>query len=483
MTMLEPRLIFLAIMPFTLLTPVIAIALLPKNNEIPVNSWYMGCLCIAGAYLLIGLRAILPFWVGYYLAQLMLVIGICMLMACFRENLLLNPRWGLFIGIVIFYIAIFSILLHFNFDVLRQLFVNIFNIVLTGWLLINSNTLEKVHHSVGLKLCAIGFLMTALGSFIRIIGLTFELGSKNPLEPSWDNVLLILSLLMGTLLINYGYFGYVMERIRDQTKKTKSELKSLKIECDQANLREQTLEELIKERDQLITVMAQTNRHAILDLMSASISHEINQPLSAVTLNLSVLDSFIHSSSTDNQVSDIMQSVVADIERIKNVIKQVRALSSSQCLEFEPVLLKEALNAACNLSKYEYQENNIMLIMEDIDDDLWVQGNRVLLVQVFLNLLLNAIHAIVIKNRGSRWIKISSRSSVDFAWVFIEDSGPGISPEVLNRIFEVFQTTREDGLGLGLPLCQAIIQRFGGDISLKTEQGEGVIVSLKLKVA
>lgn len=483
MTMLEPRLIFLAIMPFTLLTPVIAIALLRKDNAIPVTSWYIGCLCIAGAYALIGLRAVLPFWVGYHLAQLLLMSGICMLIACFRENLLLNPRWGLLIAIVVVYIAIFSILLYFDFEVLRQLYVNISNIFVTCWLLANSNALEKAHHSVGLKLCVLGFLMTAFGSFIRMIGLTFELGSKNPLEPSWDNVSLMFSLLLGTLLINYGYFGYVMERIRDQTKQAKSELKSLKNKYDQANIREQTLEELIKERDQLITVMAQTNRHAILDLMSSSISHEINQPLSAITLNLSVLDNVIRLSSFDNQVSDIMQSVVSDIQRIKNVVKQVRALSSSQCLESEPVLLKEALNAAFALSKYEYQDNNITLIFADIDDNLWVQGNRVLLVQVFLNLLLNATHSIVSKNRGPRWIKISSRYDVHFAWVYIEDSGQGMSPEMLACLFEMFQTTKEDGLGLGLPLCQAIIHRFGGDISLTTEQGEGVIVSLKLKIA
>lgn len=483
MTMLEPRLIFLAVIPFTLLTPIIAFSLLGKNKENFVNRWYLGCFFLTFAYVLIGFRVSLPFWVGFHLAQALLVSGICLLISCFRGRLLLKPRRGLFVAIGISYIAIFSFLLHFGFDVLRQLYVNLFTIFMTCWLMVYSKALAKVHHSLGLQLCGIGFLVTVIGSFIRMVGLTFDLGSKTPLEPSWDNVLLMLSLLLGTLLINYGYFGYVMERIRDDTKQAKLNLLNLKKICDQASHREQTLEELIEERDQLISVMAQTNRHAILDLMSANISHEINQPLSAVTLNLSVLDSILPPSLLENQVSEIMQSLASDVERIKNVVKQVRALSGSQCLEIEPVFLKGVLDAVRALTQTDCVKNDIRLISEAIDDELWVQGNQVLLIQVFLNLFLNAIQSIVGKNLGPRWIKILFRADPDFVWVIIEDSGSGMSPEVLAHSFEMFLTTKPNGLGLGLPLCQAIIHRFGGDISLRTGVGEGLIVTLKLKLA
>lgn len=481
--LLEPRLLFLAIMPFTLVIPILAMALLRKNSPVPVIDWYCGCLCLAATYILISLRASLPVWAGFHLAQFTLISGFCMMLSSYRKNLGLSLRWLHILFIIMSHLMIFSVLLAAGNEVLRQNYVNLISSVFVLSLIYHSRLLERRHHSRGLLLCSIGFVLSELGHFVRLLGLNIGFGHVNPVAPSWDNLFLMLCLLLGTLLINYGYFGYVLERVHDQIQLSQLDLTVAKDERDQAYAQKHEMVKILQERDRLLTAIAHTNRHATLDLLSANVAHEINQPLSAVTLNLYSLQNCLEKNVDLTKASDLLKYVQMDIQRIKSVTQQIRALSGYQNLDVEPVLLLNNINAACGLLKGQFKQFGIKLMLDDIDGNIWVQGNGVLVVQLFLNVLLNAIQALREKTQGQRWVKVLHRVEADHVEVLIEDNGPGLPTEIHKHLFELFQTTKTDGTGLGLPLCQTIIRRLGGQIGLHKNLEGGVTVSLKFKVA
>lgn len=205
---LEPKLLFIAIMPFTLVLPLITMALLRKNTQIPITNWHIGCLCLASGYVLIALRDSLPIWAGFHLSQLAMIGGICLMLVCYRQNLGWAPRWLFMVVINVIHLMIFSVLLAMGDEVLRQIYVNLVGTALLLSLIYHSRCLEKRHDGRGLQLCSIGFILMVSGHFVRLLGMTLGFGASNPVAPSWDNLLFMAALLLGTLLINYGYFGY-----------------------------------------------------------------------------------------------------------------------------------------------------------------------------------------------------------------------------------------------------------------------------------
>jgi C4-dicarboxylate-specific signal transduction histidine kinase len=212
--------------------------------------------------------------------------------------------------------------------------------------------------------------------------------------------------------------------------------------------------------------MAHANRVAVIGQMSASIAHEVNQPLSGILTNANTGFLMLARDPPDvDGASEVMLRTVRDANRAIAVIKRLHALFAKTDGPTGLIDLNDALRDVVALCLHELQRGNVILRSEAAADVPPVMGDRVQLQQVILNLVLNAVEAMsVVDDRPKELLIRTARTDSDDALLEVQDSGPGIDPANLERVFEAFYSTKPGGMGMGLSICRAIIGAHGGKL-------------------
>ncbi|HYX46696.1 MAG TPA: ATP-binding protein [Sphingomicrobium sp.] len=235
----------------------------------------------------------------------------------------------------------------------------------------------------------------------------------------------------------------------------------------------------------LSTAASQREREARLlsmDAVTASVSHEVGQPLAAVRLNASAALRWLDRKKPDvGRAISSLRTVSDAAERTFAIIKSIRATFArepSHAVEFN---INDLLIETASLLDRELAADKISLNLA-LDESLpLVLGDRVQLQRVLVNLVMNAIEALRTAPSQSRQIAISSSPQGDNdVLVLISDSGPGIAAEDMSRIFEVFFTTKSTGTGLGLPLCRIIVEEHGGRLWASSSELQGASFHIRL---
>lgn len=239
----------------------------------------------------------------------------------------------------------------------------------------------------------------------------------------------------------------------------------------------QRTEELVKVQNQLI----QAEKLATMGTLAGGVAHEINNPLTAILTNVQMLIALNNSLDTDTKES--LELIEEATQRCRTIVKKLMAYARKplEASEMSKVNLRAALEDVLALLAYQLELDNIKISAESRKDNFWVMGNENEIEQVITNIILNAKDAIKqLKERGE--IKISLSENCEWLKVNISDDGMGMPQEVLAKVFDPFFTTKDigKGLGLGLSICQAIIERHSGSISVKSELGKGSVFTIKL---
>jgi len=210
--------------------------------------------------------------------------------------------------------------------------------------------------------------------------------------------------------------------------------------------------------------LAHANRIATMGQLSASIAHEINQPIAATLTNAqAALRWLSHQPPNLQEVRETLGRIVKNADRAGEVIGRIRDLitkapSRKYCLD-----INEAIREVIELTTGEAVENGVSLQADLADSLPLIDGDRVQLQQVVLNLVINAIQALSADADGAREVLITTgQAAPNGVLVAIRDSGPGLTPAALERVFEPFYTTKPGGLGMGLSICQSIIAAHSG---------------------
>jgi PAS domain S-box-containing protein len=210
--------------------------------------------------------------------------------------------------------------------------------------------------------------------------------------------------------------------------------------------------------------LAHVTRVTTLGELTASIAHEVNQPLAAIVTNGQAALRFLANATPDlDEARTALTSIVNEGLRAGEVIESIRAMFRNVDQEKAPIDITKLVRDMLGLMRGELQANDVS-VKTKLDDDLPdVRGNRVQLQQVILNLIRNAIEAMSSGTNGSRVLRITSViHEPDDVLVSVGDSGPGIDPENTDRIFETFFTTKPQGTGVGLSICRSIIEGHKG---------------------
>jgi signal transduction histidine kinase len=226
--------------------------------------------------------------------------------------------------------------------------------------------------------------------------------------------------------------------------------------------------------------LTQMNRLATAGELSASIAHEVNQPLSAMVANANAALNWLAASNIENARNSLRQ-IVSSGQRAGAIVINIRSMFSRTGQDRKPVDINEILKTVVSVVQIDLERNQIALETQ-LDDVPAVAGNQIQLQQVILNLITNAIESMraVIQPRVLR-IR-SELKQPDLLHVAIEDTGTGIDPSIALNVFKPLITTKDGGMGMGLSICQSIITSHGGRIWVEPASKRGSIFQFEIPV-
>jgi PAS domain S-box-containing protein len=228
--------------------------------------------------------------------------------------------------------------------------------------------------------------------------------------------------------------------------------------------------------------LAQMNRITSLGALTASIAHEVNQPLSGIVTNASTCLRMLSADPPNvDGALETARRTIRDGNRAADVITRLRALFGKKDAQIEPVDLNEATREVIALSLSELQRNRVMLRTELGDELPPVMGDRVQLQQVILNLVRNASDAMNgVEDRPRQLSVRTERDSDDAVRMMVQDSGTGVDPRNMDRLFDAFFTTKSAGMGMGLSVSRSIIESHHGRLWAAPNDGPGTTFSFSI---
>ncbi|GAM99981.1 chemotaxis regulator [alpha proteobacterium U9-1i] len=223
---------------------------------------------------------------------------------------------------------------------------------------------------------------------------------------------------------------------------------------------------------------AHAARVSMLGELTASIAHEVNQPLAAIATNASAGLRWLNRPEPNlDEARTLIANVGADARRAADIVARVRDMAQHRKPERGAVQLNAVIGEALAFVRHEMQHHEVALVLDLAPDLPIIDGDRTQLQQVIVNLAVNAIQAMAPST--SRQLIVRSASDGEKITIAVEDCGPGIPPENLPRLFESFFTTKDNGMGMGLAICRSIIEAHGGSIEARNlDCGATFVVTL-----
>ena len=239
---------------------------------------------------------------------------------------------------------------------------------------------------------------------------------------------------------------------------------------------------LFEAEKQRTLALAHANRVATMGHLAASIAHEVTQPIAAVVTTAHAALRWLDAQPPDlGEVRQALGGIIKDGNRASDIISRIRGLIKKVPPRHDPLDINRAIVDATALTRSELLRHRIALQIRLAQELPVVQGDRIQLQQVLLNLIVNAIEAMSAVNEGPRELTISSASNaVDSVLVGVRDSGPGLTPESFDLVFQAFHTTKPDGMGMGLSICRSIVEAHGGRVWATANAPRGAIFQFTL---
>jgi PAS domain S-box-containing protein len=228
--------------------------------------------------------------------------------------------------------------------------------------------------------------------------------------------------------------------------------------------------------------LAHANRVAAVGQLTASIAHEVSQPLTAMATNAQAALRWLNRRTPDlDETRDALASISQDGVRASEVIARIRNLIKKKPPKREPLSIDAVLHEGIEITRAEAARKHVAVEMDFADGLPKVMGDRVELQQVAVNLILNAIEAMAAVPPEERIVSVmTARSDDGGVVVAVADTGPGLSTESYTRLFEPFYTTKPSGLGIGLSICRSIVEAHGGRLQAGSNTPRGAVFRFKL---
>lgn len=266
-------------------------------------------------------------------------------------------------------------------------------------------------------------------------------------------------------------------------KRAKAEIKGLNEELERRVVeRNNQLMQASEALREAQAELAHVNRVTAMGQLAASITHEVTQPITAVVTNAHAALRWLRAEPPNiEEVRQTLGLIVNEGNRAGDVIGRIRALIKKAPPRKDGLGINEAILEVIALIHGEVVKNGVSVQTQLAEGLPLIQGDRVQIQQVILNLIINAFEAMGSVSQGSRELLISTRKDASGGvFVSVQDSGPGLNLESFNHLFDAFYTTKPGGMGMGLSICRSIVEAHGGQIWASRTAGLGATVQFTL---
>ena len=350
--------------------------------------------------------------------------------------------------------------------------------VLTAWQLLELIKFYKKEGSRIVGWLTLITLLTLIGNVFRTYQILTGDGPKNIFLYTEEPFALALRwLTYATNIIAFVALGvfYLQKQISKENKII-NDLSIFKNE-------NQKITELLKEKERLIYGLMKANKTAATGALSASIAHELNQPLGASNLNIQFLKMKLEKGVINPELGkEILDSLEEDNKRAATIVKSLRSIFTDGQTNTQEAQLGDLVAKVLDIVKPELKSKNIQIQLS-VDDDLPIKVNSAEIEQVILNLLNNAIQALANSGTLQRRIAIEAMKVGNSVHFSVSDNGAGVPADFQSHLFELLNTTKQTGMGLGLWLCKHIVTRYGGSIHYEDAIGGGARFIVELPLA
>jgi two-component system C4-dicarboxylate transport sensor histidine kinase DctB len=267
------------------------------------------------------------------------------------------------------------------------------------------------------------------------------------------------------------------QSLREARDRLEQRVEERTVDLHQEIAERQRMERALRQtRDELI----QAAKLAMLGQMSASISHEINQPLSAIRSYTDNARQFLQQNRCED-ISWNLDQIAELIDNMTQISSQLKLFARKTDGQRYPVSLHNVIESSKRILLPQLRRTGTDVKVASFGQELEVMADPVRLEQVLVNLIANAMNAM--EQQQERWVDIGIEMDTKHLRLTIHDNGPGISEEHLKRIFDPFFTTKETGLGLGLSISQHIVESMGGTLVARNSEQGGALFTLELPLA
>jgi C4-dicarboxylate-specific signal transduction histidine kinase len=219
--------------------------------------------------------------------------------------------------------------------------------------------------------------------------------------------------------------------------------------------------------------------------LAASVAHEVTESIAAIVANAQAARNFLdHRPPNPDEIRQALDCIVRDAYRSSAVIERIQNLFKETPPKKQRVEINGAIREALELTHGEIAKSRVSVLTQFAEPSPTVQADRVLLQQVILNLIINAVEAMSSTREGARELVIcTEKAESNSALVAIRDSGPGLAPKSIDRLFEPFYTTKVQGMGVGLSICRYIVEAHGGQIWADANEPRGAVFQFTVPLA
>ncbi len=452
--------LYLILALFFFLLPVAVFTATSEFRDRQVYWWCIGGLGTGFAFLLFGLRDIVPDVFSFYIAHVFFAIGFSFRSLSLRletpSNIGRSARIYFLISAT--YVIVFSALVYFDAkESDRLLWVMGYFVLMSLDLLWISQSLYGPLKHKGGKLIAWMAIFILIGILVRLFGFVTESGGAGVFGRGTDQYIGVCCVMIGYVLGNFGFIQLRIEKLWENKK-------VLDLQLAMTQSKNNTLEEILAEKNALMRTLSLSAKANNMGTMLGAIAHEINQPLGAIQLNTELLMALNQRSGDREGIQASLEHILQDNERAAMVVSSLRKFFSKGSNAFASIDMSALMSDAYRILTPEASLRNVHLTM-DIEPSLWVYGDQNQFQMVALNLINNAMDAVVDLS-GEKNVCIHLFQRENRVVLEVRDNGVGIPDTQVSTIFELFNTTKEKGMGMGLWLSRAIMDSHEGSIKL-----------------
>lgn len=481
--------IFMICLVYAVLHASIWLALLDYRSP-QVKLWSISGIISGVAVVLLSLRGHVPEFVFYYVAQFLMVIGNGGRMVALRMYLP-GPQRQAFIVYAVMNIAYFvgfsSLVYKGDHDWAGLLLFNGFYAVLCLDYFRMGEIRHHIKPTLGARLLMWAGLSFTVSLAIRTLGVATHTDMETIYDPSLDQGVMIFGQFVAVTLSNIAFLRIFLEIEEDKKIALTHELA---ISQERAAAMQQTsaeLQRLLDEREEIIRQLAIFNKTAGMGALVASLAHELNQPLTAIQINAE----FIHSTldpKTSRQVNsedikDAMHDLMKENQRAATIITTLRNMFGSGKKSITVFNFNALIEEVLLLCKVKLSARHIQLKLTLPSEALEIAGDKAQMQQVILNLMTNAIEALEGCQRANPCIEVSLTRVGNALALKVRDEGSGIPADIVDSVFDLLRTSKDEGMGVGLWLSRTIVESHRGTIRFETQVNQGTTFTVTVPLA